>query len=67
MTEVTDGSERDDKVRRKFTTMTIPTDVLSALHKKTIVPKEPPYSVIERLLEMYDIKIMQKVISKRVR
>jgi hypothetical protein len=63
MTEVT----KDSETKRKFTTMTIPTDVLSELHEKTIVPKEPPYSVIERLLEMYDIKIMQKVVSKRVR
>ena len=63
MTEVTDSPT----TKRKFTTMTIPTDLLSVLHSKSIVPNEAPYSVVERMIEMYDIKIMQKVVSKRVR
>ena len=70
MTEVTEISGMVDvtkKILRKKTTTSIPQDILDRLKTIAIVEREPPYSIIERLLDEHELKDMRRVVSKRVR
>ena len=59
--------EIDGKILKKKTTTSLPERTLDGLKAIRIVEREPPYSVIDRLLEEHDIKTMQKAVAKRVR
>jgi hypothetical protein len=66
-TEITGMIDVTNKILRKKTTTSIPQDVLDRLKSFAIVEREPPYSIIERLLDEHDLKTMQRVVTKRVR
>ena len=66
-TEIADMVDVSKKILRKKTTTSIPQDLLDRLKTIAIVPHEPPYSIIERLLDEHELKVMQRVVAKRVR
>lgn len=66
-TEIAGMVDVTKKILRKKTTTSIPQDLLDRLKTIAIVPREPPYSIIERLLEEHDIKAMRHIVAKRVR
>jgi hypothetical protein len=57
----------DVKIQREKTTVCIYDDVLAKLHSIEIVERESPTSIIQRLLEEHELKLMLKVVAKRVR
>lgn len=66
-TEIAGMVDVSKKILRKKTTTSIPQDVLDKLKTIAIVEREPPYSIIERLLDEHELKSMRRVVAKRVR
>ena len=65
--ESTEDARNSEETKPEFTTCIIRKNALQSLKDMRIAPREPPYSVIDRLLEEHDLKTMRKVVLKRVR